>query len=157
MSSIPRRRFQRDAAGIEHHTLTDQSQRRVILVATIPLHHHNLRRADRPLPDAQQCAHAQFGQFVLVQHLDLKPKRLHLVQAVGEFGGGQNIRRFIGQIAGHAHTIGHCVKRGKGSLDLVSLLLWLIVNFPGLVRLLGFVRVEIIAAQNHAQWPDPRS
>ena len=138
------RRLEADPAGIEHHALADQSQRRAL--GTLPLQNRDLGGAFRPLPHTQKRTHAHLGQIRLFKDLDLKPKRAHPLQPGGEIARGQDIGGFIDQVAGEKHTFGHGQKRcgvcagfiGFGHHD---------ARILRLIFLAGFVGGEIIAAQ----------
>ncbi|EAP76608.1 hypothetical protein ISM_17120 [Roseovarius nubinhibens ISM] len=108
-----RRRFEADPAGVEHHALADQGQRRRVLVAAHPFHHRHFRRAVRALPHRQKTAHAQRGKLVFLEDFHRQTKAFHLLDPLGEFRGGQVVGRLAHQIAGKEHALGHRQERRR--------------------------------------------
>ncbi len=145
-----RRGFDADAAGIEDHALADQGEGFLVSPA-VPFHHHDLGGRLRPLPHRQKCAHAELFEVGFLQHLDLDAEVGEGLQPGGELRGGQDIRRFVHQIAGKEHAFRHGTGIGEGGFGLVGPGGHHGDGGGGAFVVAGLVVAEVIAAQGRAQ------
>ena len=105
----------RDAAGVEDDALADQRERPGV-AAALPLHHHDLGRAVRPLPHREQRPHPELLELGLLQHLDLDAERPELLEPAGELGGGEDVRGLADEVAGEVDPGGLGRERREGGL-----------------------------------------
>lgn len=87
----------RDAAGVERHTLADQRHRRA--GPAVPAHHRDEALLVAAAPDARPGAHAHRLDLTLPDQRDIEPETPERGDRAREFSRRQNVRRFIDEIA----------------------------------------------------------
>ena len=141
----------------KHDALADEGDRRLAFLAAVPAHDHDAAFAFRSLPDAEQRAHAEFRERLLVQNLDRDAGLAQRRCAAREFFRVENIRRLVDEIARHHDALGDRFALGEDPargrdiadadadrhLDALGALL----AFLGL----GLVAGEIVGPQQHAE------
>ena len=106
-------RFEADATCIEDDTLANERQRSCPLLAAVPLHDHDLRRAGGTLSYGQQSAHAKFSKIILFEHFHLEPDALHGREPLGKCCCREHVCRLIDQIAREKGTFGDRKQRRR--------------------------------------------
>ena len=91
-------RLDRDAAGVETHSLAHEGDRRGARLAAVEPHDHDPAFACRALADREQRAHAELLQRRLVQHFDRDPELFQARRAAGKLLGMEHVRRLVDEV-----------------------------------------------------------
>ena len=141
MSSMP-------AARVEDHPLADESNRLVLGLATIPVHHGQTRGPRRAERNPEQRFHLELLHFLLGEDFNTHAQCFKLFRAGGEFHRTEHIGRLVDQIARKLDAFGNHLPNCEGLLatsrivvlenhaDLAGFLV-VVLGFHGLVGVEG--------------------
>ncbi len=80
-----------------------------------PAHDDDSAVARRTLADAKQCAHAELGHRLFVEHVDRHPKLRETGGAVGELHGEKDVGGLVDEIPGHFDAVGERLAHHRGA------------------------------------------
>jgi hypothetical protein len=151
----PGSRLDRDAAGIEAHSLADEGDRGNAALAAVPAHDHGAALVLRALTNPEQGVHAELLHLRGVEDFDRNAELSQAAGAARELFRVEDIGRLIDKITREQNALSNRRARGKclfrprnvarrnRDLDLGSLLL--------IILALRLVSLERVSAQLNAE------
>src|SRR6202008_4735503 len=100
------RGLDRNTAGIEADTLTDEGDRRGAALAAVPAHDDRAALVFGALPDAEQRVHSELLHLLDIKHVDGDTELLQPAGAPREFFRVEHVGGLVDEIARNRHAAG---------------------------------------------------